>query len=284
MTETVSHYSHRMFERDVTADSVATDQEAPGAPAIRPVGVGRGFEAMLEQLPNPAWVIAADGTMRMTNSAAATTLGYRRAEELNGRPSHDTVHERYLDGTPYPEKDCPVVRPSRGRSPRSSREHFIKRDGTVFPICWQSRPLDINGFYGTLLSFHDMSWLEEAESWQSRPNQERQRTKTPRQRDRDRLYHDVRATINANAADPQLSPGLLASRHHVSLRLLQSVIADHNDSPAHLIRSARLLLAKGLILDGCSVATAAYRSGFTDLSTFSRNFKRTFNVAASAMT
>ena len=37
--------------------------------------------------------------IRFANSAAVTALGYERADELFGRPSHNTIHYQHPDGT-----------------------------------------------------------------------------------------------------------------------------------------------------------------------------------------
>lgn len=44
------------------------------------------------------------------------------------------------------------------------------------------------------------------------------------------------------------------------------------------ISEKRLLLAKNLVQNGCSITEACYQSGFKNYSTFSRAFKKTFNT------
>jgi PAS domain-containing protein len=52
-----------------------------------------------------------DGVIRFANSAAITALGYERADDLLGRPSHETIHHQHADGTPYPAAGCPMLLP-----------------------------------------------------------------------------------------------------------------------------------------------------------------------------
>jgi AraC-like DNA-binding protein len=87
--------------------------------------------------------------------------------------------------------------------------------------------------------------------------------------------------IEANCADPDLTPAAVAAHHHISIRQLQVLLADAGESPAELIRRSRLSVARGLLDRGLPVAEAAARAGFEDPGTFTRAFKRTYSMLPS---
>jgi AraC-like DNA-binding protein len=91
----------------------------------------------------------------------------------------------------------------------------------------------------------------------------------------------IRSFIVANALDPTLDPAIVAKAHHVSLRLLQGLFSDEGSSPARFIRDQRLNNARTLLDDGHSISRAGALSGFSDLGTFTRAFRRRFGCTPS---
>jgi PAS domain S-box-containing protein len=113
---------------------------------------------ILERVPQPVWVVDHPGFIMFANPAACSALGYRDAEELLGKPSHETVHYKRQDGTPYPAAECPQLRPRRtGETVHSDDEWFVRRDGSMFPIAWWSAPIDMPGGRGAVLAFTDIT-------------------------------------------------------------------------------------------------------------------------------
>jgi len=101
--------------------------------------------------------------------------------------------------------------------------------------------------------------------------------------DAELLRAALRHFIDDHLADPRLSPELVAHAHHVSLRLMQKLFARDGDSPAAYIRRRRLEAARRLLLSGEPVHRAGHRTGFYDIDTFSRAFKREFGAPPSAV-
>lgn len=100
--------------------------------------------------------------------------------------------------------------------------------------------------------------------------------------DTELLRAALRHFIADHLADPRLSPEFVAHAHHVSLRLVQKLFAQVGDSPAAYIRRRRLESARRLLLSGTPVHQAAHLTGFGDIDTFSRAFKREFGSPPSA--
>ena len=113
---------------------------------------------ILERVPQPVWVVDHPGCITFANPAACSALGYRDPGELVGKRSHETVHYRRRDGSPYPEAECPQLRPRlTGETVHSEDEWFVRRDGSMFPIAWWSAPIDMQGGRGAVLAFTDIT-------------------------------------------------------------------------------------------------------------------------------
>ena len=75
------------------------------------VGAREFLVAVLDTIEQPIWVVDHDGVIRFANPAAIAALGYDSADELFGRHSHETIHYKRPDGTPYPAEECPMLLP-----------------------------------------------------------------------------------------------------------------------------------------------------------------------------
>ncbi|MDX6585051.1 MAG: hypothetical protein QOI10_4235, partial [Solirubrobacterales bacterium] len=65
--------------------------------------------AVLETTAQPILVLDPDGRIRFASPAAIAALGYDDADELLGRHSHETVHDKHPDGNPRPAAECPML-------------------------------------------------------------------------------------------------------------------------------------------------------------------------------
>ncbi|MFC0555742.1 PAS domain S-box protein [Planotetraspora thailandica] len=103
------------------------------------------------------YVIDQDGRATFANPAALAILGYDEKEIL-GRPSHETIHYRRPDGSPYPKDECPLVRPLfSGETVRGDQDAFIRKDGSLIPIAYSSAPVTLTDGKGAVVAFHDIS-------------------------------------------------------------------------------------------------------------------------------
>ncbi|MHC6223141.1 AraC-like ligand-binding domain-containing protein [Arthrobacter sp. MMS24-S77] len=93
----------------------------------------------------------------------------------------------------------------------------------------------------------------------------------------------IRTYIDGHFADPELSVESLAGMHHVSVRLVHRIFADQGESPAAYIRRKRITNSHTLLREGLPVTSAAMRSGFKDLDTFTRAFKRHYGYLPSTL-
>jgi PAS domain S-box-containing protein len=113
--------------------------------------------AMLEVAGQPMWVVDGNGLIRFANPAALAVLGYDSAEELFGRDSHETIHYKHPDGTPYPAAECPMLLPqTTGEVVKSDLDWFFRRDGSMFPVSYVSVPIELREGRGAVVAFTDI--------------------------------------------------------------------------------------------------------------------------------
>ena len=241
---------------------------------------------VLERLPSPVWVVQGDGEIAFANTAAAVEVGWSDPRQLLGLPSHETVHHRHADGSDYGRDNCLVLRNGTPMPFTSdSDEWFIRRDGSMFPIAWSCAPIDMPAGAGMVVSFRDIT--DERQRTQLRHGQQWDaiRAAAPGAMavppSREQLIDRIRTFISENALDPALDPTTVARTHHISLRLLQGLFADAGSSPARFIRDQRLTHARRLLDEGESITRAGALSGFSDLGTFTRAFRRRFGCTPS---
>jgi PAS domain S-box-containing protein len=132
------------------------------------VGWGVGAEdflaAVLRTVVQPVWVVDPEGLIRFANPAAVAALGYQDSAELLGRNSHETIHYRHPDGTPYPADECPMLLPrTSGATIARDLDWFIRRDGSMFRVSYASAPLEMARGRGAVVAFNDIESRLQAE-------------------------------------------------------------------------------------------------------------------------
>ncbi len=96
---------------------------------------------VMDNMAEGLYTVDADGCLTYMNPAASRMLGWT-AEELCGKPMHETVHFQRADGTPIADEDCPLLRVrEQGRTIRMLDDAFTRKDGSIFPIAYSSAPL-----------------------------------------------------------------------------------------------------------------------------------------------
>jgi PAS domain S-box-containing protein len=121
-------------------------------------------EALVISGEIPLWLVDADDRIAFVNDAAVRVLGFDSDEELLGGPSHDSIHYKHPDGSPYPVEDCPITHATRRGEPiRIERDWWVRKDGSMVPISIHCVPLKIDGRMGTAMTFHDLTASVRAE-------------------------------------------------------------------------------------------------------------------------
>ena len=117
-----------------------------------------------------------EGNHTFVNAAAERMLGYP-IKELVGKNSHNTWHYKHIDGSPYPESDCPLHAALHDGKPTSGEDYFIKNDGTCFLAAFSSMPTIIDSkVTGMVFSFSDITERKRLEKERQKLEQQFQHT------------------------------------------------------------------------------------------------------------
>jgi PAS domain S-box-containing protein len=110
--------------------------------------------SILEGVAEPVWVVDHEGRIAFANPAAVRCLGYDSLAELEGKPSHETIHYKHPDGSPFPVDECPMLAPRQtGETIHSDEDWFVRRDGSMFPVSYWSAPIDTPDGRGAVVAF-----------------------------------------------------------------------------------------------------------------------------------
>ena len=105
-----------------------------------------------------------DGLIRFANPSAVAALGYADVSELLGKPSHQTIHYKRPDGSPFPADECPMLLPrTTGKTIHRADDWFVRRDGSMFPVEYWSAPIDAPGGRGAVVAFTDLGERRQSE-------------------------------------------------------------------------------------------------------------------------
>jgi PAS domain S-box-containing protein len=137
---------------------------AAGSPPSHDVGARLGsapaevLTAFVESIADAIYAVDEDGRVQFVNRAGLALLGYEDETELLGAPSHATIHHHHVDGTPFPEADCPLLRPRvTGEIVRVEEDWFIRRDGSFVPVAYSSAPVATERGRGAIVVFQDIT-------------------------------------------------------------------------------------------------------------------------------
>jgi PAS domain S-box-containing protein len=104
------------------------------------------------------YVVDAQGRIKFLNAEALEILGYQDERQLLGRPSHETIHYRRPDGTPFPAAECPLLRPRvTGETVRVEEDWFVRQDGALVSVAYSSAPISLADGRGAVVSFRKSS-------------------------------------------------------------------------------------------------------------------------------
>jgi PAS domain S-box-containing protein len=116
------------------------------------------LDALMASLADAVYLVGTRGEVQFANPAAVALLGYEDDSALIGRDSHATIHSRRPNGEPFPEAECPLLRPRvTGEVVRVALDWFVRRDGTFVPVSYASAPVATAAGRGAVVVFRDES-------------------------------------------------------------------------------------------------------------------------------
>lgn len=185
---------------------------------------------LLESAAEGIYGVDMQGITTFVNPAAAQMLGYE-AEELIGKPMHTMIHHRRLDGSYYPQEECPMSATIHsGESRHVADEVLWCKDGTPLPVEYQSTPIiKDGGIAGAVVTFSDISARKVVEE----------------QLERQAFYDVLTDLPNRRLLLDRLELAIAGSRRHGHVGALLFLDLDHfktiNDSLGHPVGDELLL-------------------------------------------
>ena len=122
------------------------------------------LELILHAAGDGIYGIDCNGNGTFANRAASEILGWKEADVI-GQAVHALHHHSRPDGSPYPQKECPIYAAFKdGKIHRADNEVFWKADGTCIPVEYTSTPIYDNGkLSGAVVVFKDVSERKRSE-------------------------------------------------------------------------------------------------------------------------
>ena len=112
--------------------------------------------SILDCVVQPVLVVDPGGLIGFANPSAVAALGWDRAADLLGKPSHATIHYKRPDGAAFPVDECPMLLPRTTGQTVHEEDWFVRRDGTLFPVEYWSAPIGMPGGRGAVVAFTDV--------------------------------------------------------------------------------------------------------------------------------
>ncbi|HBD92540.1 MAG: hypothetical protein A2015_07295 [Spirochaetes bacterium GWF1_31_7] len=99
----------------------------------------------------------AHGVHTFVNKKATSILKYSK-EELLGKESHSIWHHTKVDGSFFPENDCPIFHSIKENKNISGHDHFITKEDKFVPVYYSVTPIVEKGIVnGCVVLFRDIS-------------------------------------------------------------------------------------------------------------------------------
>ncbi|MCW4187212.1 MAG: sigma 54-interacting transcriptional regulator [Candidatus Thiodiazotropha lotti] len=128
------------------------------------------------------------------NAATTEILGWR-PEDVIGKRSHDIHHHSHLDGSPYPQAECPIYAALQdGEVHRVDDEVFWHADGSPVPVEYTSTPIvKEEKIQGAVVVFRDISERKENERQRDAAFEEIKQLKEQLEQERDYLRDEIKS-------------------------------------------------------------------------------------------
>jgi PAS domain S-box-containing protein len=160
----VSDHDSSDHRHGVPRSGLLQSEGSPADAVEEKLRLAEQLKLLMEATDEGIYGIDRRGRSTFVNRSAAEMLGYR-PEELLGERMHQIVHHTRIDGSPYPEEECPIYRAfEENRGTRVDSEVLWRHDGTPIPVEYSSYPIIRDGVVeGAIVTFVDVTERRRAE-------------------------------------------------------------------------------------------------------------------------
>jgi len=158
------------------------------------------YQSILNAAGEGIYGLDADGKTTFVNPAAVRLTGWQ-PEDVLGEKLHDHHHHTKVDGSPYPQIECPIFASLKdGEVHHVHDEVFWRKDGTSFPVYYTSTPIiEEDTIIGAVIVFQDVSEIKQAEAQLQSAFAEIQALKDLTQAENNYLQEEIKHTKNFEA-------------------------------------------------------------------------------------
>lgn len=115
----------------------------------------RHLRAVTDSMGQPLCTLDDTGRITYMNVAGEKLLGWNSVE-LQGRPLHEVVHRRRIEGVTHSLDECAIDIAQRARHEvRVEDDTFVRRDGSALPVSWVLTPVQTAEGDGSVIVITD---------------------------------------------------------------------------------------------------------------------------------
>jgi PAS domain S-box-containing protein len=121
---------------------------------------------ILDSAPEAIYGIDAKGNCTFCNGSFLRWLGYKSAEDVLGKNTHELIHHTRANGQAYPANECRIYKASEaGVATHVEDELIWRKDGTSFPVEYWTHPILRRGkLIGSVVTFQDITVRKKVEA------------------------------------------------------------------------------------------------------------------------
>jgi diguanylate cyclase (GGDEF)-like protein/PAS domain S-box-containing protein len=121
-------------------------------------------EMILNSIGEGLFGLDSTGKVTFINTAALSLTGFK-ADDLMGQSFHQLTHYKKLDGSPYPQQECPIHATLRYGDKHRIDDIFWTKDGSPLPVEYMTNPIEQNGkVVGAVGVFRDITLRKRGEA------------------------------------------------------------------------------------------------------------------------